>query len=516
MSKSKILPLLLLAGACAAPRAASDTPEANQAVSPAGGPRVFALEADDGSASDANATHQPGAPEPVEAAFEPPVAKPVPQAARERHLGADELALWNDPRFKRRFAESYLAESEVEPTVTADERDVLLEVLEFISANEMDKALALMNKERDDTSSAVFDFTEGNIHFQRDELQPALRAYEAAVDKYPKYLRAWKNLGLIHVREGAPEKAAKAFTRVIELGGGDSLTYGLLGYAYSNLANHLSSETAYRMAVLLDPETMDWKMGLARSLFQQKRYADAVALCDSLIAAEPERADLWLLQANAFIGLEQPLRAAENYELVDRLGGSTPDSLNMLGDIYVNEEIFDLAVDSYVRALGQSEGVNVERPIRAARVLTARGALDETRTLVEAIEAGFGAELEDDQRKDLLKLRARLAVADGAGEEEARVLEEIVALDPLDGEALILLGRHAGRAGDVEKAIFWYERAAALEQFEADAKVGHAQLLVGKGRYDEALPLLRKAQQLEPRENVQTYLDQVERVARGR
>jgi len=34
------------------------------------------------------------------------------------------------------------------------------------------------------------------------------------------------------------------------------------------------------------------------------------------------------------------------------------------------------------------------------------------------------------------------------------------------------------------------------------------------GKYAEALPLLRNAQQLNPRDNVQKYLEQVERIAK--
>ncbi|MBZ0254926.1 tetratricopeptide repeat protein, partial [bacterium] len=122
--------------------------------------------------------------------------------------------------------------------------------------------------------------------------------------------------------------------------------------------------------------------------------------------------------------------------------------------------------------------------------------------------------IEDGDRKDILKLRARLAVADGTAEEEVKVLEEIVKLDPLDGEALILLGQNCNRNGQPEKAIFYYERAANIEEFEADAKVRHAQLLVSQGKYAEALPLLRRAQLVNPRENIQEYLEQVERVAK--
>ena len=87
---------------------------------------------------------------------------------------------------------------------------------------------------------------------------------------------------------------------------------------------------------------------------------------------------------------------------------------------------------------------------------------------------------------------------------------------PLDGEALILLGQHSARSEDYEKAVFYYERAASLEKHEADAKVRHAQLLVGQGKYTEALPLLRRAQDLKPRDDVQKYLEQVERVAKSR
>jgi len=432
-------------------------------------------------------------------------------------VARDELAIWRDPAFRRRFIESYIAETEIEPRVTIVEREHMQEVLELVSDGRDDEALGLLQKRGGPAASAVFDFTMANIYFQQERYDLAAAGYRTAVEKYPKFLRAWKNLGLIHVRDGAFEDAAEALTRVVELGGSDALTYGLLGFAYTNVENHVAAETAYRMAMMLDPTTPDWKTGLARALFEQERFADAVALTDVLIRDEPGRTDLWLLQANAFIGMSQPLRAAENYELVDELGGSTPESLNLLGDIYVNEGLYELALGAYVRGMEAAEAEDEpdpDRSIRAAKVLTARGALEETKRLVERIEESHGMHLDDERRKDLLELEARIALAEGAGDEEARVLEEIIALDPLDGEALMLLGQHASRRGDVEQAIYYYERAQSLEQYEADAKVRQAQVLVGQSRYDEALPLLRSAQTIEPRENVQEYLEQVERIAR--
>jgi tetratricopeptide (TPR) repeat protein len=303
---------------------------------------------------------------------------------------------------------------------------------------------------------------------------------------------------------------------VIELGGGDATMYGLLGFAYSNTEKPIAAESAYRMAILLDPATRDWKLGLAKSFFKQRRWPDAVALTSELIEETPDAADLWLLQANAFIGMGEIMKAAQNYEVVDRLGKTTVDSLNMLGDIYVNEELYDLAVGCYMRAMERTPLGAAERPIRAAKVLVGRGASLEAESLLGKVESVYGSSLSEADRKDILKMKARMAVVRGAGDDEARILEEIVAIDPLDGEALILLGQYNARAGDAEKAAFLYERAAKIERFEADAKVRHAQLLVGQGKYADALPLLRSAQQLKPRETIQQYMEQVERVARGR
>jgi tetratricopeptide (TPR) repeat protein len=427
---------------------------------------------------------------------------------------------WNDPDFQKRFAESYIAETEIEPRVTIEEREEMQKIMALISKDKLDDAARLLEKildgRRGKDANAVYDFTLANIYFQREQLDLAAERYRAAVEKFRKFRRAWRNLAICHVRQKRYPEAVAALTRVIELGGGEALVYGLLGFSYNMVEDFVAAESAYRIASLIDPATLDWKMGLARSYFMQQRYADAVALCNSLIAAHPNRADLWLLQANAYIGLNQPLKAAENYELVDRLGQSTPESLYILGDIYVNEGVFDIAVRAYGRAMEKGSEGRPERVLRAAKVMIARGALDEVRLLVGKIQTVYADRLNDADRKDLLKLRARLAVAAGEGDEESGILKEIVDLDPLDGEALILLAQHCERTGDLAQAINYLERAEAIQKCEADAKVQHGRLLVNSGRYADALPLLRSANELKPRESLQKYIEQVERFARNR
>jgi Flp pilus assembly protein TadD len=115
----------------------------------------------------------------------------------------------------------------------------------------------------------------------------------------------------------------------------------------------------------------------------------------------------------------------------------------------------------------------------------------------------------------LLKLESKVAINTGSGEEAIKVLEQIIERNPLDGEALLMAGDYYARNGQAEKAELRYDTAGKLQGFEADAFVQHAKLLVQSQKYAQAAELLRKAQKVKPRDNVQRYLDKVEQMARA-
>lgn len=428
-------------------------------------------------------------------------------------------SVWRSPAFRQLIVESHLAESDVEPKLSNSESRQLQQVLDLLGSEDDagkaqgEETLRRLAARAD--SPATFEFTLGQLLFQRDDLDGARTAYAAAAAKYPKFRRAWRSLGIIAMRRQEYAAAIEPLVRVIALGGSDAVTYGLLGFAYANTGDDLAAESCFRMAVLLDPETLDWRMQLARTLFNQKRYADAAALCARLIERFPARGDLWLLQANALLGMGQPLKAAENFEIVEAMGQGTADSLNMLGDIYANEGLFEPAVDAYTRALQAKPPSGPERAIRAAGVLVARAAYADTRRLLAAVETASGDRLSPETRKTLLKIEARIAASEGEGERAIPVLEEIVAIDPLDGDALVLLGLAYRRAGDLERAAFAFDRASSIEAFEAEARLRHGQMLVAASRHSEALPMLRRSLALRPSENLRTFVEQVERAERS-
>ena len=418
--------------------------------------------------------------------------------------------------FAERFAESYLAENDVVPSVSADEQLVVQEVQQLLSEDSRDEAERLLKENLGLASSAVYDYLLANLYFQDEKLDLAAVTYESATRKWPRYRQAWQNLGIVQIKRGEFSKAIPAFVKVIEMGGGTAICYGLLGFAHSSEGHHLSAESSFRMAILLDPSTKDWQMGLARAFFDLKRWDDAIALTGNMLENDPDSSQLWILQANAYIGLEKPMKAAENFEIVDRLGKATPDSLLLLGDIYLNSELFTPAVDVYLRLLNGKE-TNLDRLIRSAKILSARNANNQSKRLLKAIQSAVGQDETDPElQKEVLRLSARIALTEGDGDSEARILKQIVDLDPLDGDALLLLGRHAVRTSNDAQAVFYFDRAMAIDDTEADANLELGKLLSAQGKYAEALPKLRRAQQINPREPVQRFLEQIEkRAGRG-
>ena len=79
----------------------------------------------------------------------------------------------------------------------------------------------------------------------------------------------------------------------------------------------------------------------------------------------------------------------------------------------------------------------------------------------------------------------------------------------------MLAGDYYSKNGQKEKAEFRYQTAAGISGYEADAYVKHAQLLVQSQKYTQATELLKKAQKVKPRDNVQRYLEKVEQLSRS-
>ena len=309
--------------------------------------------------------------------------------------------------------------------------------------------------------------------------------------------------------------AIEQLTRAIELGDRDGRTYGLLGYAYINQGNSLSAEVAYRMAVLQQPDSNDWQLGLARALLAQQRYEESISLFSMFIERNPLDASAWKLQANAYIGLSQPRAAAVNLEVVRMLGEADVSTLVLLGDIYMNDGIHDLAKEAYLEVIEKDQsGRRFRAAYRAADLLIRSQAYEQSAEVIASIDHRYGKKIDNEDVLELMTLKAKLARAQGRDEEAASLLGEIVRRDGTRGDALLELARYHRDQGNEQHALLLLERAENLEGYEYQALVEHAQFKVASRDYNDAAVLLRRALRIKSDPRVERFLARVDQAIR--
>ena len=442
---------------------------------------------------------------------------PPPATAPESFAPMDEnnplSGIWNDPTFVRELMGSYGFRAEVEPRLSPEEQQFYRDKIVPLLREDPTKAIPELESHIRPDGSALFEYTLGNVYFQNEDFTNAVKYFEQATVKFPSFLRAWKNLGFALVRDGKYDESIIPLARTISLGGGDGKAFGLLGFSYMNAGKFVSAEAAYKQAMLYEPDNLDFKLGIVKCQVAQEDYDGALAMLDELINLHPDKETLWTIQANVYLQKQLPDKAAVNFEVLRRMDKATPENLATLGDIYMTQDAKDLALSAYMEAIEKDEWQHPARALRAADILTSRGAWDEARSLFTKIRSTAGGNLVAQDELKLLKLESKVAMATGQGEEAIKVLEQIIERNPLDGEALLLAGDYYARNGQPEKAEFRYDAAAKIQGFEADAFVKQAQLLVKSSKYALAVEALKKAQKVKPRDNVQRYLEKVEQLA---
>lgn len=473
-----------------------------------------------------------------------PIKLPAGRAAIPQNLtllnapgeGNPLAPFWNERNFVKSFAGSYGYRSDIEPpkptTVVTNAIGGTNEVAFFnfklfpLMTNDVSAAIKLLEENINTNVNAVFDYTLGNLYFQKADHENAARAYGAAIEKFPNYLRAHKNRAISYMGLERFDDAIPALTRTIDLGGGDGHIYGLLGVCLLKRGNYIGAEGAYRNAMMLLPEQKDWKMGLLTCQIEQGKLTAANTFLESLLGENPDDAGLWNIQASLQMQMEAPDQAAVSYEILRKLGKANLSNLMLLGDIYMSREAPALALPVYLEAIEKDGVKNLRSSLRAAGILAGSGAWDETAAILEKIRKTHGDNIKGDEDLELLKLDSRVALAKGDGARAAKLLEQVVEKNPLDGEALLMIGDFHAAPPEEEtedeaklrkaKADHRYELASKIEGFAADAFVKRAQLKVREREYDQAIDFLNKAQKVRHRENIQTYLEAVQRAARKR
>ena len=419
--------------------------------------------------------------------------------------------LWDNPDFRERFMGSYGFDTSVTPKISKEEQELFKSLASTIDRNPSAAASRLRGEIGPD-SSAALDYTLANLLVQSRQISEAKRRYKDAIEKFPNFYRAYKNLALVLVNEGEYDEALPHLLKGLELGGTDGALYGPLALVYLNRNKPKQALTAYNQALIFQPDNLQWQQGKLRCLMDIGRYTDAIALIEEMILEEPANNSYWKWQANAYLSEEMTDLASANLEVIKRMGKADAPSLALLGDIYLNKGMNGLALDNYVAAAEKGE-LDPKRLLRTAEGFVRRRLWEQAAEYLARTE-DYLSELNPDQQAAFRNYQARTAIGRDNLEKASGILEALVEEDPMNGEALLTLGNLRRELDQPEEAAFAYEQAAKIEETRVNALVEHARMLIGNKDYVEAIPLLERVVVLEPGPRYEDFLDRVEKAAR--
>ena len=298
-------------------------------------------------------------------------------------------------------------------------------------------------------------------------------------------------------------EAEKAFENLRELDPGTPEVHANLGLIYFEEKRFPQAVASWRQALKLKPNLPNADFFLAMSLSELGRYAEALSgLQNGFKRAHDSglKRMIGLHLERAYTGLHRDHEAVEvaleltqlypddpeilyhtgrlfgnfAYLTVQKLQEVAPASVWMhlaAGDVYESDGRYDLAISEYREVLARDPG----RPgihFRLGRALLSRS-----------------------QPTNSVEGRA----------EASREFERELELDPTNANAAYELGEINRKAGKREEAQEYFATALKYYPDFEEARVGLGRVLIAQGKPDLALPHLRRAISMNPKDEVCLY-----------
>jgi tetratricopeptide (TPR) repeat protein len=408
---------------------------------------------------------------------------------------------------KRIINESNGFLKEREPEMSAEEYALYEKVVEMISS-QPDFALKLlegMSNDKEAQPSPAFEFILGNAYYAAGQTAKAESSYRSAVKRYPTFLRAWVDLGVLYYTAEKFTDAIPCFAQAVSLGDRDPNTFGLLGYSLEKMGNVVPAEMAYMQALAADPTNGDWMEGLLRIYIQGRQVERAESLVKNLIKARPTEARFWLTYANILIVDHRKLEAIALLETAAGTGVAGVDELNLLADLYAEQKLIPEAVAIYQKILVPAPELGERKLLRLAEALATDHQLQQAQDVLTKLPASLSAESEINS----LQIKADILAAQKKWADARTHLQKLLQLAPLNGKALLSLGRTYAAEDDLPRASFAFEGALQSPDFTYAASLELANIELKNRHYDKSVEYLEKALKIERTSAVEDYLARI-------
>lgn len=408
---------------------------------------------------------------------------------------------------KRIINESNSFLKEKEPEMTAEEY-ALYEKIVVMLSNNSQFALKLLEAMVNDKQqpSPAFEFILGNAYYSAGDSAKAEQSYRSAVTRFPTFVRAWNNLGVVYYTSDRFNEAIPCFSKSIVLGDRDPVTFGLLGYSLEQAGNVVSAEMAYMQALGGDPANSDWKEGLLRIYIQGRQFGRAESLVKTLIKERPQDTRFWLTYANILVSEGRKVEATAVLEAAAGLGVGGTDEYTLLGDLYAEQNLAAEAARAYGKISAGAPELGERKLLHLCEVLIATGDLAAADKIALSLQP---AALSEPGRIAWRQARADIFFGRQQWPQARAEIEALLSAAPMNGKALLSLGRIYLGEDNVARATFAFESATRVPSAAYRANLELANLELKRRHFDKTVEHLQKALAIERTDAVEDYLARV-------
>lgn len=217
-------------------------------------------------------------------------------------------------------------------------------------------------KPSDNERDPKYQYEKGVIAYKYGLSDEAIRYAELAVSLDPKAHLAYNLMGLAYSAKGDHAKAAEAYAKAVEIKPDFSEGFCNLGTARAEAGDVAGAAAAFRASYDLDKNAKA-SYGLARALFDQKNYAEALDMVRASIAANNQLAAAYNLEGAVLNALGRPGEAIPSFRTALSLAPEDVTIRINLGLAHVNNGENEKGLAELEKALP-----GIKDPILRARV----------------------------------------------------------------------------------------------------------------------------------------------------
>jgi tetratricopeptide (TPR) repeat protein len=212
-------------------------------------------------------------------------------------------------------------------------------------------------------------------YFHNGQYKDAERLARTLIEQYPKYLFAWKVLGVLLQRSYRMKESLEAVKKSVQLAPYDPEAHYNLGVVFKELGRCGEAAASYQNAIKVNPSYAKAYSNLGDAFKELSRLEEAEASYRKAVSIMPKISELY---DNLGVALEKLGRweeAAANYMKAINLNPDFAEAHNNLGNILQTAGKMEEAKASYAKAIYLKPGFS-EAHFNLSTNLSYMGALD--------------------------------------------------------------------------------------------------------------------------------------------